>query len=344
MGIVVAHRSVYASVMMVVSMLLALPLAANQPRTTPADGSIRLRTPWGDPSFQGVWTNATITPLERPPALADKPFLTEEEVADLEHRAEQDLFIERAPQPGDVGTYNRVWGDRGTRVAGGRTSLVVDPPDGRIPYTPDARKAQELTDAAYGMGSFNNHLEIDTGERCLTDGLPFVPYFYNNNYQILQTPQHVAILHEMYQEVRIIPLDGRPHVGPNVGQWLGDARGHWDGDTLVIETTNFDDKTHYRWAEDWRASRPTLHLVERFTRVDEETIDYQFTVTDPTMFTRPWTAAAPLWANRAAGATIGQLYEYACHEGNYAMVNVLSGARAQEKAAAEGPSTETSLK
>ena len=325
---------------MLVVILLLVPLpAAGQTPTAPADVLTQFRTPWGDPSLQGIWTNATITPLERPPELADKPFLTEEEVAALEQRAQQDLFVERAPRPGDVGTYNRVWGDRGTRVASGRTSLIVDPPDGRIPYTPEGRKTQQLADATYGLGAFNSHLEIDTGERCLTDGLPFVPYFYNNNYQILQTPEHLAILHEMYQEVRIIPLDGRPHLDQNVGQWLGDARGHWEGDTLVVETTNFDDKTSYRWADNWRASRPALHLVERFTRVDAETIDYRFTVTDPTMFTRPWTAAAPLWANRAAGATVGQLYEYACHEGNYAMGNVLSGARAQEKAGADGQKT-----
>ena len=183
MGVFVGRGSTYVSVVMFVSMLLVPPLAAGQSETAPAV-STQFWTPWGDPSLQGLWTNATITPLERPPALADKPFLTEEEAAALEQRAEEDLFVERTPRPGDVGTYNRVWGDRGTRVAGGRTSLIVDPPDGRIPYTPEARKAQELTDAAYGSGAFSDHLEIDTGERCLTDGLPFVPYFYNNNYQI----------------------------------------------------------------------------------------------------------------------------------------------------------------
>jgi hypothetical protein len=179
-------------------------------------------------------------------------------------------------------------------------------------------------------------VDLDTGERCLTDGMP-LPYWtgYNNNYQLFQTRDYVVILAEMFRDRRIIPLDGRSHGG--IPQWLGDSRGRWEGDTLVVETTGFADKAHYWWASAWRASRPTLRVTERFTRVDAETIDYQFTMEDPAMFTRPWTAAFPLTTNQASrGVTVGQLYEYACHEGNYALPNVLAGARAKDGAAEKG--------
>ena len=293
------------------------------------------RTAWGEPDLQGVWTNATITRLERPEGFAGREFLTKEEMAELERRAAQNQFIDRDPRAGDPGTYNQVWFDRGTRVvASGRTSLILDPPDGRIPWNPEARKHYERSRARYGVGPFESWLDMDTGERCLTDGLPMVPtQGYNMNYRILQTPGYVVILHEMYHEFRIIPLDGRPHLGPETPQWLGDARGRWESDTLVVETTNFADKTHYWWAASWRASRPSLRLVERFTRIDDETIDYQFTMHDPENFTKPWTASIPMTTNQAArGVTVGQLFEYACHEGNYSLVNVLSGARAEERA------------
>ena len=294
------------------------------------------RTPWGEPDLQGLWTNATITPLERPEEFAGKPFLTGEEIAQLEKRALRDQFADRVPRAGDPGTYNQVWFDRGTRaVPTRRTSLILDPPDGRIPWTPEARKHYERSRARYGVGPFDSWLDMDTGERCLTDGLPMVPtQGYNMNYRILQTAGYVVILHEMFHEFRIIPLDGRPHLGQQIGQWLGDPRGHWEGDTLVVETTNFADKTHYWWAEAWRASRPSLRLVERFTRIDEDTIDYQFTMYDPESFTRPWTAMIPMTTNQAErGVTVGEMFEYACHEGNYSLPNILGGARAAEEAA-----------
>ena len=162
--------------------------------------------------------------------------------------------------------------------------------------------------------------------------MPHVPYAYNNNYQIFQVPGYVVVLHEMFRERRIIPLDGRPHVNEHIDQWFGDSPGYWDGNTLVVETIQFNDRTSECWAAFWRAPRPTLHLVEHFTRVDAETIDYKFTVTDPTMFTQSWTAAAPMSGDQEAmGATVGQLFEYACHEGNYAMENVLRGARFDEQ-------------
>ena len=300
------------------------------------------RTPWGDPDLSGIWTNATITPLERPRELGETPFLTKEEVAALEARAARDQFTDRAPRDGDPGTYNQVWFDRGTRIVPtGRTSLIVDPPDGRIPWTAEARDDYERARARYGVGPYDSYLDLDTGERCITDGLPMVPtQGYNMNYHILQTSSYVAILHEMFHEFRIIPLDvdGRPHVDRRIGQWLGDARGRWEGDTLVVETTNFADTTHYWWAATWRAARPSLRLVERLTRIDPDTIDYRFTMHDPESFTRPWTAVIPMTTNQAErGVTSGQMFEYACHEGNYGLVNVLRGARAREEAAQARP-------
>ena len=293
------------------------------------------RTPWGDPDLQGVWTGSTLTPLERPRELAGKEFLSDAEANTLEERATAAALVERPDRAGDPGTYNQVWFDNGTAILPNRrTSLVVDPPDGRIPFTPEGRRHSEITTARYGVGPRDSWLDIDTGERCLTDGLPLRFSGYNANYLIVQTPDVVAILGEMFRDLRIILLDGRPH--GTIPQWLGDGRGRWEGDTLVVDTTSFAEKAHYWWGSGaWRASRHTLHLVERFTRVDAETIDYEFTMEDPVMFARPWTAAFPLTTDQASrGVTAGPLYEYACHEGNYAVANVLSGARAQEKAAA----------
>ena len=185
--------------------------------------------------------------------------------------------------------------DGGKVVTGDRrTSLIIDPPDGRIPWTPEGRERFESDSSRYGVGPFNSWVDADTGERCLTDGLPFVPLQgYNMNYHILQGPGWVAMLNEMFHEYRLIPTDGRSHVPAHVGQWLGDARGRWEGETLVVETTSFADKGHYLWRATWRGARPTLHLVERFTRVDETTLDYEFTMTDPAMFTSPLGGARP---------------------------------------------------
>ena len=290
------------------------------------------QTPWGDPDLQGIWTNVTITPLQRPEEFAEQDLLTEEEVAALEQRTAE-RRVDGPPRDGDPGTYNQHWFDRGTKVVGTRrTSLIIDPPNGRIPWTSEAEQANANRNPGRGRDYWDSHADLDTGERCITDGMPHVPYAYNNNYQIFQVPGYVVILHEMFRERRIIPLDGRPHVNGQIDQWFGDSRGYWEGNTLVVETIQFNDRTGERWAAFWRAPRPTLHLVERFTRVDAETLDYQFTVTDPTMFTQSWTAEAPMSGDQEAmGATVGQLFEYACHEGNYAMENVLRGARLDEQ-------------
>ena len=290
------------------------------------------RTPWGVPDLQGIWTNATLTPVERPESMNGQMLTAEEaaafEARSAEARAASDTFI-----PGNVGAYNQFWMDGGKVVTGDRrTSLIIDPPDGRIPWTPEGRERFGSDSARYGVGPFDSWVDADTGERCLTDGLPFVPLQgYNMNYHILQGPGWVAMLNEMFHEYRLIPTDGRPHVPAHVGQILGDARGRWEGDTLVVETTSFADKGHYLWRATWRAARPGLHLVERFTRVDETTVDYEFTMTDPEMFTSPWTALVPMTTDHASrGVTSGPMFEYACHEGNYGLLNILRGARAEE--------------
>ena len=305
-----------------VAWLLPLPAVGQE---TP------LRTPWGDPNLQGVWTGSTLTPVERALELADKELLTEEEVAALEREADQERLVERAPREGDPGTYNQIWFDPGTRVVGDRrTSLIVDPPDGRIPYHPEMRERQRLQREYRVAGQRDSWVDVDTGERCMTDGLPMLWLGYNPNHQIVQTPDHVVILHEMFRDRRIIPLDGQPHTG--VRQWNGDIRGRWEGDTLVVETTNFVDKTEYRWSNAWRMPTETMRVVERFTRVDAQTLNYELTIEDPSKFTRPWTISNPLTTDQASrGVTQGPLYEYACHEGNYSLQNVLSGARAEER-------------
>ena len=295
-------------------------------------------TPWGKPSLEGVWTTATLTPLERPETVAATP-LTEAERAEMEADAEA-LWesFDQPPPPGSVGGYNREWLDPGMKaLPDGRPSLIVDPPDGRIPWRAQARAAADAERARYGVGPYYSFTDLDTGERCLSDGVTMAPLQpYNMNYQIFQTEDHLAIVHEMYHEYRIVPLDARPFVPEEVGQWLGDARGHWEDDTLVIVSKGFADKSDYYWAWPWRAARPSLKLVERLRRVDEETIDYEFTVEDPEMFTRPWTASAPMTTDQASrGVTAGPLYEFACHEGNYALPNILRGARLEAQLAGE---------
>ena len=318
------HLNAFVAVVAIPLLLVSLPAASRAQTHT---------TAWGDPDLQGIWTNVTITPLQRPRQFEGKEVLTEEEAAAFE-QVTAESRVDRPPREGDPGTYNQHWFDRGTKVAENRrTSLIIDPPDGRIPFTAEAEQANANRDPGRGREYWDSHFDLDTGERCITDGIPFVPWVYNNNYQIFQSPGYIAIIHEQYNERRIIPLDGRPHIDEKIDQWFGDSRGHWEGDTLVVETSQFSDRMNDRWAAYWRAPRPTLQLVERFRRVDAQTVDYRFTVTDPTTFTQPWTAVAPFSGDQEArGATVGTLFEYACHEGNYAVPNVLAGARAKDKA------------
>ena len=321
-----------ATAMLVGFVAVSGAVATGQTRAA-ATGDTAPRTVWGDPDLHGVWTGSSLTPLERPDTLEGREFLTAEEAAALEARAAE-RRVDAPPRAGDPGTYNQFWFDPGTKVIpGGRTALIVNPLDGRIPFTEAGRERNRRSSAHYGTGPRESYVDLDTGERCLTDGLPLRYSGYNANYQIFQTPDHVAILGEMFRDLRIIPLDGRPHTA--IPQWLGDGRGRWDGDTLVVETRSFADKAHFWWVNAWRATRPTVRLVERFTRVDAQTLEYEFTMEDSGMFTRPWTAAIPLTTDQGArGVTTGPLYEYACHEGNYAMTNTLAGARALERTAA----------
>jgi hypothetical protein len=328
---VLTSCGVLAAVIAVASSAAA-PVAA-QTRSdvaTPATkGWTPPRTPDGAPDLQGMWTNATITPFERPRALADKPFLTEQDAALLEQQsAERREENDSHPKPGDVGSYNEVWFDAGSKVVGTRrTSLVTDPPDGRVPLRPEAEAARDRN-----LTNEDSYELMSPWDRCITrsPGRMF-PAGYNNAYQILQTPGYVVILHEMIHEARIIPVDGRPHLDPAIRSWTGDSRGRWDGQTLVVETTNFNDKG---WIATNAASArirgvphsSALRLIERFTRTAADTIDYQVTIEDPTVYTRPWTIAIPL--NRDPTY---QMFEYACHEGNKAIEHVLSAARASEK-------------
>ena len=302
------------------------------------DAWLVVRTAWGDPDLQGVWTSATLTPLERPGRQVDRNVLTDEEAAAIEQQTAARLVAnDGRSAPGSVGGYNQVWMDAGTQITESRrTSLIIDPPDGRIPWNPGAGEASDRERARYGVGPFNSYTDPDTGERCLTDGLPnMVPLQpYNMNMQIFQTPGQVVMLHEMYHELRVIALDDRPLAG--IGQWTGEARGRWEDDTLVVETINFVDKPEAYWSAPWRRARSTLRLVERFTRVGPESIDYTFTLEDPVVFSQAWTASAPMTTDHASrGVTSGQIWEYACHEGNYGMVNMLRGARILEARAGE---------
>ena len=297
------------------------------------------RTPDGQPDLQGTWTNHTITPLERPSALAGKEVLAEEEASALEEQAAERSNADRGRQVGsdaDVGlAYNEFWWDRATTVVDTkRTSLIVDPPDGKIPpLTPEAqerakaepdRRPLRATGGFQGGRDAGSWLDRSLWERCITQGLPRISSnAYNSNIEIVQGPDYVVIHHEMIHEARVVPLDGRPHLDPRIRQYLGDSRGHWEGKTLVVDTTNFGDMTNFR------GSTTGLHMVERFTRVDADTLNYEVTFDDPTTWTRPWTAAIP-WKKSQ-----GQIYEYACHEGNYGMTGILSGGRAEEKAAEE---------
>jgi hypothetical protein len=302
----------------------------------PAKPWVDPRTPDGHPDFQGNWNTATLTPLERPAEFAGKPFLTEQEVAQYEARLLRDANRDRRdsnPEADAGGAYNEFWFERGSHVVQSRrTSLIIDPPDGRIPaLTPEAQKRQSARAEYRRQHPADGPEDLSLQNRCIlwgTAGPPMLPSAYNNNYQIVQGAGYVAILVEMIHDARIVPTDGRPHLPSNIREWMGDSRGHWEGDTLVVETTNFSDKTNFRGAS------PDMHLTERFKRADADTLIYEFTVTDPSSFTKPWTAQIPMKKSRVP------LYEYACNEGNYALEGILGGMRAEEKKAAEAAAKE----
>ena len=296
------------------------------------------RTPDGHPDLSGVWDYRTITPLERPKELGNKAFFTADEAAQYEkqenHRQNRDLIDPEQGglqyPPGGVVPYNEFWYDRGNKVSGTRrTSLIIDPPDGRLPpWTPEGQKLADER-AAQARNDQLGHPQADSWEdrplqeRCLMGlnaGPPMTPDAYNNDFQLFQTPGNVVILNEMVHSARIIRLD-QPH--GDIRQWKGDSIGHWEGDTLVVDTINFKRETSLK------GSSANTHLIERLTRPDATTLLYEFTVDDPTMWTRPWTAIIPMTRSDQP------VYEYACHEANYAMAGILAGARAAEKAAEE---------
>jgi hypothetical protein len=310
----------------IVVVLCATPSLAGQTRQwTPS------RTPDGQPDLQGFWTNATFTPLERPKDVT-KEFFTKEEAAEFEKR----LAAEDAAQtePGTIADVHYDFTQFGLDTAQApyashlRTSLIFDPADGKLPPLTAAGQARAAARAeqAKRVGRWDSAQSNELDDRCMIfagAGPPMLPQSYNSNYQIVQTSGYVMILFEMAHDVRIIPLDGRPHVPAAVQQWIGDSRGRWDGDTLVIETTNFNGKNPLRGSSD------RMRVTERLTRVDADTIRYRFTIDDESTWTRPW--SAELLMRKATGP----LFEHACHEGNYGLYNTLAGARLEEKKAEE---------
>ena len=300
------------------------------------------RTAWGKPDLQGVWDFRTITPMQRPERYGDKAFLTAEEAAQL-NRAEEErqrVLWEAPPERTEVGanvdrrstvgetrgapgSYNQFWIDVGTNtVETRRTSLITYPPNGRYPSLTLAGQQRAEARRAYAAEHpADSWADFSSGVRCILGfnaGPPFTPSAYNNNMQLFQTPDTVVVMTEMVNTSRVIPLDGRPRLDPDVLQWSGDSRGYWEGDTLVVETRNFDAKRK------WRNTTSSARLVERFTRIDADTLEYEFTVTDPETWISPWTASVPLRLN------LDPMFEYACHEGNYSMPVMLGGARVEE--------------
>ena len=335
------RASLRAAAALAAACALAAPAAAEQGGRRAAGQWTAPRTPDGQPDIQGIWTNATMTPLERPPELADKAFFSAAEAAALERAARERRArafapgaarVERLPPGSRFAGYNAaIWSGRRSIAPTRRTSMVVDPPHGRVPLRPEAAARRDRI-VAQRSDTWAN---MSVYTRCITRGVPgaLIPNFYNAGNHILQTPGHVVILTEMIGEARVIPLGDRPPLHPSIGLWMGDSRGRWEGETLVVETTNFN-------ARGWIAPNQNagrmhgvgvsrgLRVVERFTRVSEDVLDWRATVDDPRVYTAPWTLELPLTRDPSY-----DLYEYACHEGNYAVPNILRGARVEERAA-----------
>jgi hypothetical protein len=293
------------------------------------------RTPWGDPDFQGTWTtDDTIgVPVQRPVELGTKLFLTDEDLAERARQQQARLAPARGggPAPAPIGPPDH-WGESASRPVR-QTSFVVDPPDGRIPpVTPEAqRRAAPRDTGSFGTGPFNRPEDFTNFDRCITRGVvgSIMPRPYGNGLDIVQAPGIVAIRHEMIHEPRVIPLDGRPHIGQGIRQYMGDSRGRFEGHTLVVETTNFTDRTSIGFNGNGLRHSEAMRLVERFTRVDAGTIQYEVTIEDPKTYTRPFRIALPFRLQPSY-----QVFEYACHEGNYGLPNILAGARAADATAA----------
>jgi hypothetical protein len=345
------HRGLVGAAFLIVAALtLSSQLVAQQAKeaaSQPAKSKAApAKTPWGDPDLQGIWTSFTKTPFQKP-LPGEKPPVDEESGPPLGADGNSPVLKDTLGKD----TYQRAtgngpehWYEYGRSKPTGQASLVVDPPDGRIPaLTPEAQKKRRAYDEAMAgvpkdeprAGGWLE--DADPWLRCITRGVPgmWTPTAYNMNFLITQGPGWVAILSEMIHETRIIPLDGRAALPSNVSAWLGDSRGRWEGNTLVVETTNFSPKMHGLWQErDW-FSTPSTKVTERFTRVDADSIDFRYTIEDAKQYTRPWTVSIPMRTQDAPD----RILEYACHEGNYGLRNILAGARAREKAAAEVKTT-----
>ncbi|MCY4634170.1 MAG: hypothetical protein OXG04_06630 [Acidobacteria bacterium] len=318
----------------VIAMALAATVAAAIPASAQsAESETVMRTPDGQPDISGIFTFRTLTPLQRPAALEGQDRLDAESAAQFEAseriRLNRDLFDPETGAPnagyqsraeGGVLSYNEFWYERGIELTSDkRTSLVVDPPNGRIPFQPEYQEAAQIRRLNLRNGFADHYTDRSLADRCIMGfnaGPPMVSSAYNNNVQIFQVPGYVVILNEMVHNARIIPIDGRPH--GELRQWSGDSRGRWEGETLVVETKNFLRETSLG------GSSADTYLVERFRRVDPDTVMYEFTVEDPNNFTRPWTATMPL------RRTDGTLFEYACHEGNIGMAGIMAGARRKD--------------
>ena len=329
-------RIVSGAAVLVVS-VLASAVVSSQGQSSSGTPYSPPRTPWGDPDLQGIWpgTDSVGVPFERPERFGTRLFLTDAELKEREQQAAKqeeldvlDFDLQKPPAEivalGDVGGVTSPpphWLERGRPSR--RTSIVIDPPDGRVPaLSAEARARQQRgVRGSFGNGPFNSHEDFTLYDRCITRGVPnaIYPAVYNANTRLVQGPGYVAISYEMIHETRVVPIDSRPTLPADLRQYLGDARGHWEGDTLVIRTANFNGRTSYRGSSD------KLVLVERFRRVDADTLRYEMTVEDPATWARPWTAALNLKPQS------DQMYEYACHEGNNAMRNMLSAARSEDQ-------------
>jgi len=323
--------------MLVALASITLAAAGSQSDSRPPSAYKVPKTSFGHPDLEGTWTNNSATPLQRPAAWANKDVLTEAEVAQVQNTARQleeqgdALFGDElisdalqghtAPKSHDTetGNYNGFW--LPARDFERRTSLIIDPPNGRIPpETPDAQKRRAALAERRKLSPADGPESRGLSERCITFGVPRFQAAYSSVYQIVQSPTHVVFNMETIHDARVIPIDGRPHVSDRIQQWLGDSRGHWEGDTLVVDTKGFSPKSNFQ------GSSSNLHLVERFTRLDRDTLRYDATMSDPTTWTKPWTAR--IYFKR----TDEPLLEYACHEGNVGMFGILSGARKMEAA------------
>ncbi len=291
----------------------------------------------GRPDLQGIWGFATLTPLQRPKEFADRAVLSPEEKAKLEEQAVRDQFVDWPPPPGSTGSYNKFWSDPGTKVvATNRTSLIVDPPDGRVPpLTPQGKEREAAIETRAKVAAGPE--DLMTWDRCILGfnaGPPIIGGGYNAFVQLFQTSDYVVVLTEMVHDARIVPLDGRASLPSHIRQWRGDSRGRWEGDTLVVETRNF--RSEGTGTLSLRglglSGDENLHLIERFRRVDTDTLLYEYTINDPTIWTRSWTVSMTMRKSDQP------MYQYACHEGNYGLSGILAGARAEEKVATEGVS------